>query len=108
MIEAMRIVYLVCADIEHGVKAGQERGWTRIAHNRMVTPERVDVRLVSRINDLVPFAGSTPMMRGPDYDEQPPGRIERQRWCGGDGEEIGERARFERFVADGNGVWVNV
>ena len=100
-----RVFYLVSATEEQGIKDAASRGWERIANARFVTPEKDDIRVVCRVSDLHPLAGVTPMYKGSDYDEGPEVKFLRDRWLGEEGR-AGEREKFERFVAEGNGQWV--
>lgn len=101
-----RVLYLVAATDGQGVKDAEGHGWERIAATRFVTSGKDDVRIVSRTVDLHPLAGETPMIKGSDYDSGPEAKFLRQRWLGTD-ERAGERQRFEEFMRDGNGVWID-
>ena len=101
-IEPMKIIYLVSASLDNGVKDAREKGWTQIGYTRFVTPGRNDVRIISRSADLVPFAGQTPMLKGSDYEDGPPAKSPEyilEAW-------IKNKNEFDRFVVEGNGVWV--
>lgn len=98
----MTVAYLVSAVHDAGVKEAIANGWTQIAFSRFVTPEKHDIRLVNRASELIPMAAKTPMFRGKDYEKGPPGEPEDRTvmlWAK-------ERASIDRFVAEGNGEWV--
>ncbi len=104
-----RIFYLVAATEAQGIKDAQARGWTRIARVRFATPapEKDDVRVVWRLDDLIPLPGGTPLIRGSDYESGPESEWEWKKWAG-DEQHEGEKSRFDKFVADGNGEWIAV
>lgn len=101
------IIYLVAATEAQGIKDAEARGWTRIGRSRFATPEKHDIRLVFRIDDVIVMPGGTPMIKASDYDVGPPSAAAMNRWAettpGG-----GDRLCFDRFVADGNGRWVGM
>lgn len=106
------IYYLIGATDAQGIKDAEERGWVRLARARFAVPEAVptrvikdEVRVISRIADLFPIAGGTRMIRGSDYDDGPVEKIAFGRWVGVDGQ-VGEKEKFDRFVAEGHGKWV--
>jgi len=104
VIEPMRVVYLVAASLDQGVKDCRERGWQQIAYTRFVTPERNDVRVVCRGSDVTPFAGRTPLVKGSDYDEGPGEKAPQHMqdsW-------LKMRIDVDRFVEEGNGEWVEL
>ena len=103
----MTIFYLVSATEAQGIKDAAERGWERIAAHRFVTLSKDDVRLIWRYASLLPMAGQTPMIKGSDYESGPPpeDRMAWERWSG-EGSGLGDKARFDAFVADGHGRWV--
>jgi hypothetical protein len=104
MIEPMRVVYLVAASLDQGVKDCRERGWQQIAYTRFVTTTREDVRVVCRGSDVTPFAGRTPMVKGSDYDEGPGEKAPehmKDAW-------LKMRIDVDRFVEEGNGIWVEL
>lgn len=97
-----RIIYLVAGTPDQGRKDALSRGGRALANFRYALPDNTDLRVVCRFNDMVPYpGGKTPLVRGSDYDSPPEGMSE-----------TGERAwfdnheRFERFVADGHGEWI--
>ena len=102
----MTIFYLVAATEAQGIKDAAERGWERIAAHRFVTPNKDDVRLIWRYASLLPMAGPTPMIKGSDYETGPPpeDRMAWERWAGSE-DRMGDKARFDAFVADGYGRW---
>ena len=100
-----RVLYLVAATEASGIKEAEGRGWTRIARLRFVTPEKDDVRVVSRLNDVLVQPAKTPLIKGGDYDDGPDSEWDMARWAG-DEQRTGEKERFDGFVAEGNGVWV--
>lgn len=100
-----RVFYLVAATEAQGIKDAEARGWSRIARSRFVTPEKDDVRVVWKLDDLIPLPGGTPMIQGSDYESGPSSDWGMARWAGDDQHE-GEKARFDKFVAEGNGEWV--
>lgn len=102
------IAYLVCAEDATGFSDCEERGWQRIALNRFVTEERDDIRVISRIQQLVPFAGQTAMIKGSDYENGPDGEVALMRWIGGGNGQRGEKERFDEFVATGSGAWFDI
>jgi len=89
----MRVAYLVSPNQEHALEEARRRGWARIALRRFVTPDRLDVRAIFAMRELVPFEAATPMIKGDGY---------------ANGVAAEERAAFDRFVADGNGEWVTL
>ena len=98
----MTVAYQVNAVHEVGVAEAIAKGWTQIAYSRFVTPEKHDIRLVTRANELIPMTPRTPMFRGADYDDGPPGDPEDRPvmlW-------LKEKAAIDKFVAESNGVWV--
>ena len=95
-----RVVYLVASTETQGIKDAEARGWTRIARDRFVTPDKDDVRVVWRLEDLSVMPGGTPLMKGSDYETGP-----WNPWLGSD-EKPGEKARFDGFVKDGAGQWI--
>jgi hypothetical protein len=102
MVEPMRIVYLVTASLDNGVREAREHGWAQIGYTRFVTSTRNDVRVISRAADLTPFAGKTPMLKAGDYEEGPPPKSPThmlEAW-------IRNKDEFDRFVVEGNGVWI--
>jgi hypothetical protein len=101
-----RVFYLVAATETQGIFDAAERGWTRIASTRFVTAEKDDVRVVCKMTDLHPIAGGTEMFKGSDYDDGPSNDFLRRRWLG-DGDVRGEKDRFDAFVAEGNGQWLD-
>jgi hypothetical protein len=100
-----RVMYLVAATEAQGVKDAMSRGWERIALTRFATPDKDDVRVVWRINDMIPTAGGTFLYKGSDYESGPDSEFEMKRWAGANGA-IGEKAAFDRFVESGEGMWM--
>ena len=101
------IAYLICADEHAGFAEAEARGWKRIAFNRYVTDERDDIRVISRAAQLAPMAGQTNLIKGGDYEDGPADEGALVRWIGGNGR-IGEKDKFDDFVATGNGVWLDI
>jgi hypothetical protein len=96
-----RVFYLVAPSVEVGVAEAASRGWDRINRSRFTTPEKEDVRLICRFNELVPFPGGTPMVRASGYADGV-GLVEKhalERW-------IEDMGRFDEFVESGQGVWL--
>jgi len=102
-----RVIYLVAASEAKGIAEAEARGWVRIARGRFVTPGKDDIRLVCRLDDLAVLPGGTPMLKAPDYDDGPDSDWEMARWAG-DERRVGEKTRFDKFVAEGHGRWVEV
>jgi hypothetical protein len=102
-----RVLYLVAATEAQGDRDAAARGWVKIARARFVTPEpaKDDVRVVWRLDELIPLPGGTLMIKGSDYEDGSESEWEMKRWAGNDGRE-GEKDRFDRFVAEGNGEWI--
>jgi hypothetical protein len=102
------IAYLVSATATAGVDEALRRGWTRLAAFRFATPQKHDIRLVTRIADLVPTAGVTLLIKGSDYDSGPPAAdgLACRAWQGRDGA-AGQRVEFDAFVASGKGRWIS-
>ena len=94
------VVYFVAPTEEMGIADAQSRGWAGIARLRYITQAKNDVRIVSRASEMVPFGGRTPMMRCRGY-KSPKGLTQMQRaaW-------ERNREEFDRFVVEGNGIWV--
>lgn len=104
-----RLYYIVAATEAQGVKDCMDRGWERIAAKRFVTPDKDDVRVVCRISELVPLAGKTPMVKAKGYEDGPDNEFELKRWAGdADVGAVGEKAHFDRFIAEGHGVWIDL
>ena len=101
-----RVIYLVAATEAQGIKDAEARGWTRIARTRFATPEKGDARLVWRLDDLFAMPGGTPMLKASDYESGPASDWDRRRWEGEE-DQPGEKARFDKFVADGGGEWID-
>lgn len=106
------IFYLVAATDTQGIRDAETRGWVRLGRTRFAVPEenpgrviKDEVRVVSRLADLFPIAGGTKMLKASDYDDGPVEKIAFGRWVGVEGQ-IGEKEKFDRFVAEGHGVWV--
>ena len=96
----MSIIYLVAATLERGIADAAERGWERIAMARFATPAKDDIRVIRRYTDLLPMAGKTPMLKGGDYDSGPDNDYLLEGW-------VREKERFDQFVTEGHGVWVD-
>lgn len=96
------IVYLVAGSEEQGIKDATARGCERIGYRRFAAPDKTDVRVIFRFNDMVPLAGKTPLIRGSDYDSPPEGMtdIAERYW-------LENHERFEQFIADGHGEWID-
>lgn len=101
------IAYLVSPTYLAGVEEAHRRGWIQLAANRFATPARHDMRLVTRMADLVAAPGPTIMMRVIEYDAGPIGErgVEWLSWFGREGER-GQKDEFDSFVASGRGRWV--
>lgn len=100
-----RVFYLVASTEAQGIKDAEARGWDRIARSRFVTPKKDDVRVIWKLDDLIPIPGGTPLIKGSDYESGPTSDWDMAKWIG-DGYREGEKDRFDRFVADGNGEWI--
>lgn len=88
------IFYFVTTNEIEAFKEAGRRGWERIARNRFVTAAKDDVRVVRRFTDMVPAKdGPTRLVKAPDFPAETA--------------EGSEAAKFERFVADGHGVWID-
>jgi hypothetical protein len=98
-----RIIYLIAGTVAQGVKDAEARGCTRIAAQRLADPEKNDIRVVTRFNDMVPMAGKTEMIRGSDFDTMPdvPQLMALEIWQANHDD-------FEKYVADGHGEWVEL
>lgn len=93
------IAYLVSSTDERGIKEAESHGWTRIARSRFVTPARDDVRVVSRMLDLVLFRGGTNLIKGADFEDGPENEAALDKW-------VVEKERFEKLVETGEAKWV--
>jgi hypothetical protein len=95
------IAYLIAPTEQQGIDEALSRGWTGIARLRYVTERKDDIRIVSRATDMVPFGGHTPMIKGEHYGGE--GLTEDQMvvW-------EKNRAEFDRFAVEGNGLWVKI
>ena len=96
------IKYLVAATEAGGVADAVGRGWERIANHRYVTPERDDVRLVWRFNQMIPDPGGvTRFVRSSDFPAEPfdrfAGELGDFRWP--------EAMQFASFVDQGHAAW---
>lgn len=98
------IAFLICATNEAGEGEARERGWTRIAATRYATPEKDDIRVITRADDLVlPNGAAATMIKGRDYDSGPPeahGERATLIW-------ERQRAEFQHVVDNGRGRWVD-
>lgn len=101
-----RILYLVCSNLETGVRDAEAMGCTRIAARRFAMPAKDDprgddLRVVRLFNEMVPMAGKTPLIQGSDYHQVPDSKNEMvlSAW-------LENHEEFERFVAEGHGEWV--
>lgn len=93
-----RVFYLVCPSVEAGVEDALGRGWRQVARARFVTDANEDVRLVTRFQEMIPFPGVTPMVKGRGYDSGE-GTLFLERW-------IEDAGRFDAFAASGQGEWL--
>ncbi len=96
----MAVKYLISATDEQGVADAAKHGWTRIALARFATPEKDDIRLVRRFSDFTTQPGGKVLMfKSSDYEDGPSNPDLLERW-------IREKEHFDRFVADGHGMWI--
>lgn len=96
-----RVFYLIAPSVEVGIADAVGRGWRQVARARFVTQQNEDVRLITRYHDLLPFPGSTPMVRARGYADGA-GLAEKHavdRW-------LEDMERFDGFAASGQGVWL--
>ena len=108
MIQAMNIVYLVGPHRATALKYANDRGWTRNADLRFITPDRHDVRFVTNVNDMNAMGGTAELMKLPDYSSEPESEWERVRWLGGQTASKGQKQRFDEFVESGAGRWIEL
>lgn len=95
------ITFLVASTDDRGIKDAMDRGWVRVARTRFAVARGCEVRVVRRVADLLALLGGTPMIKGSDYEDGPDGASEAglMAW-------IAEKERFDEFVAQGAGFWV--
>jgi hypothetical protein len=105
------IKYLVAPTQEQGLAEAWARGWTQIAANRVITPEKDDIRIIRRATDLIPYRGERALIiRSADYEDGPPipdetaaSETYRQ---GLMDDWIKQKTEFDAFVEAGHGEWV--
>lgn len=95
------MAYMIGSTTIRAIEDARTRGWTQIAFGRFVTPQNVDVRVISRAADLIPFADKTPMLRSSCYDD-PPAENEpaMEAW-------FKQQEMFDALVESGKGEWVD-
>ena len=101
--KGMRVVYLVAPNLINGIEAARSRGWVQLAHPRFVyetEEQRVDVRVVSRAAEVIPFGGVTPLVKGPGYEDGV-GALVLDTW-------IKDMGELEKFVDSGKAEWVTL
>lgn len=93
------IKYLVARTEIGGVDDAQRRGWTRVAKDRFATPEKDDVRLVWRFNQMIPDPGGvTRFVMSKDFPVDPNAIVE--------GELVNpDCAAFAEFATQGHAEW---
>ena len=104
------IVYFVGASEESARQELNERFGGQAALSRLTyaMPDKRRAHIVSRFNEMVALAGVTPMVKCADYEIGPVSKYEKERWLGSQFDPVGEKERFDRFVASGAGQWVEV
>lgn len=94
------IGYIVSATVGVGEADALSRGWIQLARHRFVTPERDYFQLITRFHELTPLGNGNPICRVGDYESGPSGEGELEAW-------MVEKEKFDQFVADGHGKWVD-
>lgn len=83
----MSVIYLIARNNASGRAEATRRGWKMLAYARFATPERDDVRLVTRFSEMVPMPNLR-LARGADFDAHP------------------EAKEFDGFVEEGLARWL--
>lgn len=95
------IAFLVSATDEGAVNFAAEKGWIRIAYSRFVTDNKDDIRAIRRFADLIAYPPKSLLIKGSDYEEGPKSEILLEGW-------IREKEKFDKFVSDELGEWIEL